>query len=49
MSEKGKKRAALRMLRQKINKNENKVYYQHGTEWKGPSSDREITERRKLS
>jgi len=49
MSDKGKRRAAMRVLQQKINKNENEQYYQHGAEWKGSSSDREIIERRKLS
>ena len=49
MSDKGKRRAAMRVLQQKINKNENTEYYQNSTEWKSPSSDREITERRKLS
>jgi uncharacterized protein YijF (DUF1287 family) len=49
MSERGKRRAAMRVLQQKINQNENREYYQHATEWKSPSTEREITERRKLS
>lgn len=49
MSEKGKRREALRVQRQKINKNENKVFYQNSTEWKSPSTERERLDRRSLS
>lgn len=49
MAKKGIRRQAVRMVRQKINKQENKMYYQNGTEWHSPSTPNEIAKRRILA
>lgn len=44
-----RKEKYLRKQRQQlINKQENKKYYQNGSEWHSGSTEREITDRRKL-
>lgn len=48
MSKKGIRRQAQRVLQQKINQQENKLHYQSGGEWKGPSTDRERIDRRTI-
>lgn len=48
MAKKGIRRQIERVLRQKINRQENKEYYQNGTEWHSPSSQNEIAKRRRL-
>jgi hypothetical protein len=44
-----KRKYIEKILRQKINKQENKAYYQNASDWHSPSTDREISDRRKLS
>jgi len=48
MSKKGVRRQQIRIAEQKIAKRENEAHYQHESDWKSPSSDREIAERRKI-
>ena len=43
-----RKIAAAKVVQQKVNSKENKAYYQAGTSWKSPSSDRERAERRTM-
>jgi hypothetical protein len=49
MSLKGLKRAATKRITQKVNKEENKKYYQNGTAQKSERSERERAEHRKIS
>lgn len=42
------KRIRTRMAREAINNHENRIYYQFGSAWKQPSSEREVNERRKV-
>ena len=48
MSKKGRIRASHKMLIQKMNKQENKMYYQHETDQKSPRTERDRSEHRKI-
>jgi hypothetical protein len=48
MAKKGIRRQALKAIQQNINQQENRAFYQNGSDWKHPATDRERTERRQV-